>query len=303
MSNQTETADIESSERPEVVLITGLSGSGKTVAANALEDLGWYRLDNLPIGLLRNFLDDPSAHVGAVPSRKVAVVADARTPGFAEDMPRLLDELQDGPLDLQVLFLEASDPALQRRYSETRRSHPLGRGDRPVIDGIRHERELLAPVRDFADLIFDTSDWSVHDMRNAVHARFGDDADGYGPLVVSLVSFGFKHGVPVGADLVFDVRFLANPHFIPGLRELTGMDRPVQDFLDGEDDFHQLLDRLHDLMLFLLPRYRLENRRYLTVAIGCTGGRHRSVASVEELSHRLDEAGWPVRISHRDAGR
>ncbi|MEM9553241.1 MAG: RNase adapter RapZ [Acidobacteriota bacterium] len=286
----------------QVVLITGLSGSGKTVAANALEDLGWFRLDNLPIELLRSFLAAPSDHVGDDVG-KIAVVGDARTPGFAGSMPRLLRELHGGPLAVQVLFLEASDDVLQRRYSETRRSHPMGRGDRPVIDGIRHERSLLEPVRDAADLIFDTTDWSVHDMRNAVHARFGDDPEGYGPLVVSLVSFGFKHGVPVGADLVFDVRFLANPHFIPGLRELTGMDAPVQEFLHCEDDFHALLERLDDLMLFLLPRYRHENRRYLTVAIGCTGGRHRSVATVVELAQRLEAAGWPVRISHRDSAR
>ncbi|MEL7060720.1 MAG: RNase adapter RapZ [Acidobacteriota bacterium] len=286
---------------PRLVVITGLSGSGKSVAGNALEDLDYFRVDNLPISLLRTFLADPSAHVGA--ETRVAIVADARAPGFEEAMPELLAELDRPGRDRVLLFLEARDEVLQRRYSETRRRHPLGRGERPVIDGIRRERELLRPLHDAADLIFDSSDWSVHDMRKAVHRQFGDDPEGFGPLVVSLVSFGFKHGQPVGSDLVFDVRFLTNPHFVPGLRELTGRDAAVQNFLAAESDIGELIDRLEDLLLFLLPRYRQENRRYLTVAIGCTGGKHRSVAAAEHLSERLGAAGWPVRLSHRDSTR
>jgi UPF0042 nucleotide-binding protein len=178
----------------------------------------------------------------------------------------------------------------------------VGGGDRPVIEGIRAEREMLAPLRDAADLVFETSDWSVHEMRRAVHREFS--ADGVGPsLVVSLLSFGFKHGLPAGSDLVFDVRFLSNPHFVPGLREMTGRDAEVKTFLESLGDYGELLDRLEGLLLFLLPRYRHENRRYLSVAVGCTGGKHRSVAVAEELTRRLHGAGWKVRLAHRESDR
>lgn len=288
-------------DRPRLVLITGLSGSGKSVAANALEDLGFFCVDNLPLTLLRTLLADPETHTAG--HGKIAIGIDLRAPGFAEQIPELLEQLEGSKLDPVILYLEASEPTLLRRYSETRRSHPIGEGDRPVIGGIRKEKALLAPLRDAADLIFETSDWSVHDMRKAVMQQFGDDGSESGPLTVSLVSFGFKHGPPSGCDLVFDVRFLANPHFIPGLREQTGQDPEVQEFLDAEDDFHELLHHLESLLLFLLPRYRRENRRYLTVGVGCTGGRHRSVASSEALTQRLGEQGWRVRLSHRDIER
>lgn len=295
------TATAAESERTRLVLVTGLSGSGKSVAANAFEDLGFYCVDNLPVGLLRLILADPQAHLGAV--RQIAVVADLRSPGFAEAVPGLLAEIDRDRFDFVLLFLEASDAALLRRYSETRRSHPMGEGDRPVPEGIRREKELLAPLRAEADLLFDTSDWSVHDMRRAVTREFGPEVDGSAPLTVSILSFGFKHGPPAGADLQFDVRFLANPYFHPGLREQTGRDDEVVAFLEASDDFGELLARVEDLLLFLLPRYVRENRRYLTVAIGCTGGRHRSVASVEAIAERLDTAGWSVRVSHRDLER
>lgn len=289
-----------------LVLVTGLSGSGKSVAANALEDLGYYCVDNLPVSLLRIFLTELEVHAGR--QRRIAIVADVRSPGFADATTELLDELgrleDEGRARTTLLFLEASEETLVRRYSETRRSHPLGAaGDRPVVDGIRRERELLDPVRARADRIFDTDDWSVHDMRKAIFRELGDDGDEAGHLVVSLVSFGFKHGPPVGADLMIDVRFLPNPYFIPGLREQTGRDPEVRELIQGHEDFGQLADRLEDLLLFLLPRYRAENRRYLTLAIGCTGGRHRSVTTTEHLAGRLKAAGWTVRASHRDVER
>ncbi|MEO1084172.1 MAG: RNase adapter RapZ [Acidobacteriota bacterium] len=291
----------ESSESRRLVLVTGLSGSGKSVAAGAFEDLGFYVVDNLPVSLLRQLLTDPGVHLPD--GRPVAVVADVRSPGFADAVPALLEAIDRDQLDPLVVYLDAAESVLVRRYSETRRSHPMGEGERPVLDGIRREKGLLASWRAAADLILDTSDWSVHDMRRAIIRQFDREESSGGPMVVSIVSFGFKHGPPAGADLMFDVRFLANPYFIPGLREQTGRDAPVIEFLGQQDDYLELLDRLSDLLGFLLPRYVHENRRYLTVAIGCTGGRHRSVATAEHLASHLRELGWYSRLSHRDVER
>lgn len=288
-------------DRPRLVLVTGLSGSGKSIAANAFEDLGYYCVDNLPLSLLRLFLADPESHAGG--QSRIAVVTDVRSPGFADSVQDLVDDIEKSGFDSVVLYLEASEDVLVRRYSETRRSHPIGEGDRPVVDGIRREREILGPMRDAADLVFDTTDWSVHDMRKAIFRELGGDADGGGHLVVSIVSFGFKHGPPAGADLMIDVRFLANPHFVPNLRPQTGKDAGVQEYLDREADFGETVERLEDLLLFLLPRYRAENRRYLTLAVGCTGGRHRSVATAERVARNLAERGWETRLSHRDIDR
>lgn len=287
--------------KPRLLLITGLSGSGKSTAANALEDLGFYCVDNLPLPLLRTFLADPCAQIGS--HRRIAAVADVRAPGFAEATTELLSEIDRRRFDFLLVFLDASDDALIRRYSETRRSHPLGRGDRPVIDGIRRERALLSELRGAADLILDTSAWSVHDVRSQIYKTFADELEANSSMVVSLFSFGFKHGTPSGADLLFDVRFLPNPYFLPDLREQSGRDAGVQNFLDAQPDFHQLIDRLSDLLLFLMPRYRQENRSYLSIAIGCTGGRHRSVAVSERLSTALSARGWLVRLNHRDVDR
>ncbi|HLF57050.1 MAG TPA: RNase adapter RapZ, partial [Thermoanaerobaculia bacterium] len=198
-----------------------------------------------------------------------------------------------------LVFLESSDESLVRRFSESRRPHPLG-NEIPVEDAIRRERELLADLRGAADVVFDTSDWSIHDMRTLVYRRFGRDAGHEPEMAVSLVSFGFKHGPPSGADLVFDVRFLPNPHYVDHLRDRAGTEEAIFEFLDAQRDFGELVERLSDLLLFLLPRYRQENRSYLTVAVGCTGGRHRSVAVCERLAGRLTEQGWSVDVHHRD---
>jgi UPF0042 nucleotide-binding protein len=285
--------------RLKLVLITGLSGSGKSVVAKCFEDLGYYTVDNLPLPLLRTFLDKPAALVPG--HERIAVVADVRAPGFAEQFPLLIDEIDRQGSELKLLFLEASDEALVRRFSETRRPHPLA-PDQPAIEGIRRERELLANLRERADLLFDTSGWSIHETRSQVYREFADAGEEPG-MVVSLVSFGFKHGIPFGTDLLFDVRFLPNPHFVPGLREQTGQDAAVQEYLLRQPDYGELIDRLVDLLVFLLPRYRRENRSYLSVAVGCTGGRHRSVAVCELLKERLDKCGWPSRIIHRDIAR
>ena len=297
-------ASLESEEnpRPRLVLITGLSGSGKSTAANALEDLGYYCVDNLPLPLLRTFFSDPISLVGA-DHQRIAVVGDVRARGFAEVIPELVREIDRDQFEFILLFLEASEDSLVRRFSETRRAHPLGSGDRPVLEGVRREQELLSEVRGAADRILDTTKWTVHDVRDEIYREFGTDSEHDERMVVSLVSFGFKHGTPAGTDLVFDARFLANPYFVPGLREQTGCDVGVQEFLDREDDFGEFVDRLEDFLTFLLPRYRRENRAYVSIAIGCTGGRHRSVASSIRLSQRLVQKGWNVRLYHRDLNR
>jgi UPF0042 nucleotide-binding protein len=284
--------------RPQLVLITGLSGSGKSTVGKCFEDLGYYCVDNLPLPLLRSFLADPLVEG----HRRIAVVTDVRAPGFASEFPRLYDEIDRNLVDPTLLFLEASDDVLVRRFSETRRPHPLG-GERPVIEGIRAERELMTEVRGRADRLFDSSEWSIHEMRAHVYQDFGGKHDRQHGLDVSLVSFGYKHGIPSGADLLFDVRFLPNPYFMPGLREKTGRDEEVVTFLDGHIDFLEVVDRFADLLLYLLPHYSGELRSYLSVGIGCTGGRHRSVAVVERLGARLEAAGWTARASHRDIER
>jgi UPF0042 nucleotide-binding protein len=286
--------------RARLVIITGLSGSGKSVVAKCFEDLSYYTVDNLPLPLLRQFLDNPLELAGG--TDRIAVVTDVRAPGFAVELPRLFAEIDRERIEPRLLFLEASDEVLVRRFSETRRPHPLA-ADRPVIEGIRRERELLAEMRARADMVLDTSGWSIHEIRSQIYREFASNPGEEPGMVVSLVSFGFKHGIPYGTDLLFDVRFLPNPHFVPGLREQTGQDEGVQSYLDRQPDFAELVGRLGDLLAYLLPHYRRENRSYLSVAIGCTGGRHRSVAVAERLKAALEEQGWPARVIHRDISR
>ena len=283
--------------KARLVLVTGLSGSGKSTVAKCFEDLGYYCVDNMPLPLLSQFVAAP---LEFVPGRDhIAVGMDMRAPGFAHEAPRLLAGLDRSRLQTTLVFLESSEEALMRRFSESRRPHPFS-DELPVLECIRAERAMMSELRGAADLILDTSDWSIHDIRSLIYREFGRDA-GHEPVMnVSLVSFGFKHGIPFGADLLFDVRFLPNPHFDPQLRPLSGLDQPVRDFLDQRTDFHELVARLADLLRFLLPRYQQENRSYLTIGIGCTGGQHRSVASVEALAAALEAAGWTVRVKHRD---
>jgi UPF0042 nucleotide-binding protein len=284
----------------KLVVITGLSGSGKSTVAKCFEDLGYYCVENLPLPLLSRFLVDPAAFVEG--QDRIAIVADVRAPGFATEAPKLLAGVDRDRVVPTLVFLDSSDDALVRRFSETRRPHPLA-GDGPPIEGIRRERELLSDLRGAADLVLDTSDSSLHDIRALIFREFGGDAGTQPTMVVSLLSFGFKFGTPPGADLMFDVRFLPNPHFVPGLREHTGCESPVLDYLDGQRDFGEAIQRFAELLRYLLPRYRRENRSYLTIAIGCTGGRHRSVAAVERLARLLENDGWPARVVHRDLDR
>jgi RNase adapter protein RapZ len=285
--------------KADLVIVTGLSGSGKSTVAKCFEDLGYYVVDNLPLPLVREFLAKPLDMVDA--ERGIALITDVRAPGFAAEFPDIFRGIDRSTVHATLLFLEASEESLVRRFSETRRPHPLSK-DMPVLEAIKRERELLDELRGLADLVFDTSQWNVHEIRAKVNHAFATPAQG-SDMQVSLTSFGFKFGIPSDTDLLFDVRFLPNPHFVAELRPLTGRDEPVLAYLDLLPDFHDLLNRLSDLLLYLLPRYRQENRSYLSVAIGCTGGRHRSVAIVESLERRLREAGWAPRLRHRDIER
>lgn len=284
-------------KRSRLVLVTGLSGSGKSSVAKCFEDLGYYCVDNLPLPMLRALLQDPRKYVEE--HKRIAIVTDVRAAGFAEEFPQLWRELADSEVQPTLLFLEADEQTLVRRFSETRRTHPLA-GDRHLLEGIRQERELMAPVRGLADRVFDTSRWTIHDARNHVFEDFAATANERQRPVVSVVSFGFKHGIPAGTDLLYDVRFLPNPYFVPELKMQTGKDAAVRQFLEEQPDYEELLGHLERFLHFSLPRYKRENRSYVSVAIGCTGGHHRSVAIAEELARRLTASGWASRVLHRD---
>jgi RNase adapter protein RapZ len=282
---------------PRVVFVSGLSGSGKTTAMNALEDLGFYCVDNLPAQLTRQVLE--LCAQAEPPIENVALAIDAREERFLQELPPVLEELRRGAARVRVLFLDCATDVLVDRYRETRRVHPLSPSG-SVEEGIARERELLAHVARLADLRLDSSDLNVHELRRAIAEWAGATAAARGP-VVSLVSFGFRHGLPRGADLVFDVRFLANPHFEPRLRPRTGLDPEVAQFVLESAPAKELLARLNDLLRFLLPLYEREGKSYLTVAVGCTGGRHRSIAVLEALAGDLRRLGQNVSVTHRDA--
>ena len=285
---------------PQLVLITGLSGSGKSTVAKCFEDLGFYCIDNLPLPLLSDLLADPQKLVEG--QSRVAVVTDVRAPGFKVEFPQLVQDRKNRDFPIVLLFLEASEEILVKRFSETRRTHPLA-PDRPVLQGIQQERELMAEIRGLADIVFDTSGWTIHDARSHIFREFAPSSDEQFLPVVSVVSFGFKHGIPAGTNLLYDVRFLPNPHFVPELKPLSGKDAAVRQFLEEQDDYDDLVSRIEEFLLFALPRFKQENRAYLAVGIGCTGGRHRSVAVAEALASSLSEAGWSARVLHRDIDR
>jgi UPF0042 nucleotide-binding protein len=286
------------SDRLRIVLLTGMSGSGKSTAVKALEDSGWFCIDNLPVVLVPKLLE-LVAHGTSDEVHRLAVVVDAREGRFLDQTPAAVDEMRRAGHRLEVVFLDSSDEALQRRFSETRRRHPLA-PDGTVQEGIARERQLLAKVRDIADQIIDTTRFNVHELRDAMTARFGaaQDADS---LNVTLVSFGFRNGIPDASDLVFDVRFLPNPYFVEGLKPHPGTDPKVAAWVLQRQQTQEFLERLESMLTFLIPQYRAEGKSYLTVSIGCTGGRHRSVALAEELARRLNEKHRAqVKVTHRD---
>ena len=280
------------------LVLTGLSGAGKSQAFKALEDLGYFCVDNLPTTLIP-MLAELARRAGSDLS-KVAIVVDVRERAFLSQFPRALRKLRSTRgVRSQLIFLEASDNALVRRFSETRRPHPLARR-RSALEGIREERVRLAAIRAMADAIIDTSDLTVHELRQSFTSLI-HEKDARSPLVVTFLSFGFRQGIPPEADLVFDVRFLPNPHFVPALRARTGRDRRVGQFMQQHRVTLQLIDRLVSLMKFLFPQYVAEGKSYLTVGIGCTGGRHRSVMVAEALRRRLaGTGGVRLRVKHRD---
>jgi RNase adapter protein RapZ len=281
----------------ELVIVTGISGAGKASALRALEDLGYHAVDNLPLELLLEFatLVGNSEDVG-----QAAIVVDIREGATLDRLPEILIGIRK-ILPTQVVFLEAQDAVLVRRYSETRRPHPLGRSE-TVSRSIVEERQLLDPIRNLADMLIDTSNFNVHQLRANILDRFGHGEQSK-QLLVSCLSFGFKNGVPLDADMVFDVRFLPNPHFVPEFRKLTGRDPKVAAFVRKFPQTGEFLAKVTDLMLYLLPHYVQEGKSYLTVAFGCTGGQHRSVMMAEEMSKRLKKAGYQVKAIHRDMPR
>ncbi len=289
----------------QIVVITGMSGSGKTNALRALEDVGYYAIDNLPIRLLDGLVELFSSAEREL--SKVALVVDSRTAGATDEghalasVPKALEATRAGGHDVDLVFLEASDAALERRFSETRRRHPLSI-DGSVETGIAAERQLLGALAQAATTTIDTTEMSVHDLRRTIQHAFGG-SERMAQLSVTVTSFGFKYGTPSDANLVFDVRFLPNPYFVEGLREQSGKDPEVAKFVLTNEDTGAFLDRLLPMVDFLLPRYEKEGKAYVTVAIGCTGGRHRSVAIAERVAEYLAEGGRRVHVRHRDVSR
>jgi UPF0042 nucleotide-binding protein len=278
----------------ELVIVTGISGAGKASALKAFEDLGFHAVDNLPLELLPDF----AALVGASAElEKAAIVVDIREGATLDRLPEILKSVKK-LLPTRVVFLDAQDAVLVRRYSETRRPHPLRRSE-TVSRSIVEERQLLDPIRNVADTLIDTSNFNVHELRAHILDRFGVEGQTK-HLLVSCLSFGFKNGVPLDADMVFDVRFLPNPHFVPEFRKKTGQDPKVAAYINGFPQTAEFLTRVTDLMLYLLPHYVEEGKSYLTVAFGCTGGQHRSVMMAEEMRKRLKKAGYQVKALHRD---
>jgi RNase adapter protein RapZ len=278
----------------ELVILTGLSGSGKLSALKTFEDLGYYSVDNLPLELVPRFADlvRQSAEI-----KRAALVVDVREGMRLDEFPAILKKVRK-VLPTRVLFLEASEDALIRRFSETRRPHPMGRSD-TVVKSIRAERKRLDPIRNVADIVLDTTKFNVHDLRAHINSQFEREETGRG-LVISSNSFGFKNGVPTEADLVFDVRFLPNPHFVPEFRKLTGKDPRVAKYVLQFPQTKEFLDKTTEMLKFLLPHYIKEGKSYLTVAFGCTGGQHRSVFIAEEMKRRLAQEGYRVNTAHRD---
>ncbi len=288
----------------EVALVTGLSGAGRSTAAKVLEDLGWFVVDNLPPELITTMVELGARSLqgdGEDGPTRLAVVMDVRSRAFTGDLASVIRELDSRGTKPRVLFLEASDALLIRRFEQNRRSHPLQGGGR-LSDGITAERTLLAPLRAEADLVIDTTSLSVHDLRATIEAAFGTEASA--GTRVTVVSFGYKYGLPMDADLVVDVRFLPNPHWIPELRAHTGQDPEVRDYVLAQEGAGEFLDRYHELLRLVGAGYQREGKRYLTVAVGCTGGKHRSVTIAIELARRMSEQdGLSVRVEHRDLGR
>ena len=284
----------------ELLIITGLSGSGKSRTASILEDIGYYIVDNLPAEMMVKFADFCAASHGHY--QRVALVYDVRAGEPFDLLLSTLERLKKGAMDCRMLFLDTDTPTIIARYKETRRSHPLAEEGCTIEEAATLERGMLTPVREKADIVLDTTALSVGKLRSELIALFGSERDRRG-IHVDVLSFGYKHGLPMEADLVFDVRFLPNPYYIPELKRKTGLDKPVRDYVFQREQTHEFLRKLEEMLLFLLPRYNEEGKTVLVLGIGCTGGHHRSVAIAHEISVRLQAAGFDVSESHRDISR
>jgi len=289
--------DRPATDHPHVLVVTGMSGAGRSSAAKILEDLGYTVIDNLPPRLLV-----PAAQSHDIPERHkhLAVVIDSRGGLPIEELRGAVEELSREGVLTRVVFLDADDDAIVSRYEENKRPHPLGRAT--ISDSINAERELLADLREEADVIVDTSTLNIHELRERLTAQFSEE-DMARPMRVSITSFGFKHGTPRDTDLLFDVRFLPNPHWVPELRPLRGTDERVAEYVMSEDAAKEFVDRADDMLAFLIPHFETEGKSYLAVGIGCTGGHHRSVAIAEELGRRLAQHGITATVRHRDIDR
>lgn len=288
-------------QRPkQILLVTGMSGAGKSTVLRTLEDLGWEVVDNLPLLLLNRLLDTaPAEDVDSDSDRPLAIGIGAATRGFdGEGIVRRIKKLRENHgHDIGTLFLECSGAELARRFSETRRRHPLAQ-DRPAIDGIGRERELLMPIKDWSNRLIDTTSLTANELAQQIRSTFSGDR--IGETTVSVMSFGFARGLPSNADLVFDMRFLRNPHWVEDLRPGTGRDAPVADYVAADPAYGQAMAQIEALLLLLLPRYQAEGKAYVTIAFGCTGGRHRSVHVAERMAGRLRDEGFSPTVTHRD---
>jgi RNase adapter protein RapZ len=282
---------------PELVIITGMSGSGKASVLKAFEDLGYYCVDNLPVQLIPEFAE---LAMQSSEIRRTALVVDVREGSRLDKLPAILKSIRR-MIPTKVVFLEASDSVLLRRFSETRRPHPLG-ADAPVKAALKAERRHLGSIRRLSDFVIDTSKFNVHELRAHINERFHEKSPEK-TILVSCVSFGFRQGVPEDSDLVFDVRFLPNPHFVPEFRGLTGRNPQVAKYIRSFPQTQEFISRISDLLVYLLPHYIHEGKSYLTIAFGCTGGQHRSVMIAEEVGRRLRRGGYRVKVGHRDSPR
>ena len=294
-----ETESEAATEPPELVVISGMSGAGRSTAAKVLEDLGWFVVDNLPPSLIATMVDLAARTQGSVP--RIAVVVDVRGRSFFEHLHEALEHIEATGLRHRIVFLESADDVLVRRFENVRRPHPL-QGDGRITDGITRERDLLRELRGEADLVIDTSSRNVHELRGALEAAFSREG-AEGGLRATVMSFGFKYGLPVDADLVLDVRFLPNPHWIPELRPHTGLDPEVSAYVLAQPGAKELIESYGETLRIITAGYRKEGKRYMTLAVGCTGGKHRSVAMAEQFAARLNCDGVDTTVVHRDVGR
>lgn len=294
---KTENAAAPRKAQPELIIITGLSGSGKGTVLRALEDVGYYAVDNLPIDLIPTFAELTNA---SPKIQRAALVVDIREGSSLQKFPQIFRSLRR-KVSVRLLFMQAEDPALIRRFSETRRPHPLGVGT-SVAKSIQTERKQLEPIRKLADLEIDTSRFTVHELRDYIRENFSSDRR-EGKIRIHINSFGFRHGVPADSDLLFDVRFLPNPNYVPGFKQLSGRHAAVARYIKSFPQTLEFTDRISDLLIYLLPHYIEEGKSYLTISIGCTGGHHRSVFIADQIHKRLIKAGYKTSVSHRDLAK